>query len=202
MKILSLFAALLLAGCTHPLDNPFNVNKALSGIFSDLKENGAISYAEIDNRTATQYVSVDAALHNAQCINHLADPIVAIIPRNITLVLRRQFSSQSQWSALGVLLQPIPEVALAGQITLGQQQNISLPVTFSYLSNIPSIIQYYAASIRDSNHDISLDEEDVGNDTIRRRKLVTSKLADTKEIAFLKDHINNMIANFDPKNCH
>ena len=207
-KLLGILFGLWLSGCAHPLTNPFNVSAALANVFSDLKKDGAISATDIDQWSAENYTKFDAEILKSQCKSKLADPVVAVIPKSIILSVREAFNTQGQveTAALWLISPVLPAEAQAGvqaTVTVGQTHTVTLPITFTYVSNIPTLVVSSIKSL--GSNDVALEEQDVGTGVPTSRVVIPS---DTKlnhgqkdRVHLLREHIDHLIDGFDPKAC-
>lgn len=206
-KIVNILFGLWLSGCAHPLSNPFNVSEALANVFSDLRKDGAISATDIDKWSAED-TKFDAEILKSQCKSKLADPVVAIIPKSIVLSVREAFNTQGQVETAGLwLISPVlpaeAEAGIQATVTVGQSHMVTLPITFTYVSNIPTLVVSSLKSL--GSNDVAMEEQDVGTGVPTSRVVIPS---DTKlnngqrdRVQMLKEHINHLIDSFDPKAC-
>lgn len=163
----------LCSGCAHPLTNPLNISKALTNVYSDLKDTGAVSMTSIDAWTIETNGTFEKEVRAAQCMNDMADPLVAVIPREVIMGIRQAFQTNGQLSGGGYVW-PIPEIAIIGQSGLSSTQTLSVPVRFTFVSNIPNLRHM-------------VDEEKIASERDRLLELQTK--------------ISHLIADFSPDSC-
>ena len=120
----------LLAGC-EAASRPVTIGDALDQLQKQLRDAGAISPTVAD---PSQFA---AAARNEQCAAGNADPEVPLLSKDITVTLSGSFTATGGFSVGDAAL----GTGLTTSATRGQTQQLTLPLTFVALSNLPEAIE-------------------------------------------------------------
>ena len=127
---LLLLAAGALAGC-EAASRPITIAQALDQLQKQLRDAGAINPGVAD---ADQLA---AAARGEQCAAMSADPEVPLLAKDITVTLSGSFTATGGFSVGNAAL----GTGLTTSATRGQTQQLTLPLTFVALTNIPDAIE-------------------------------------------------------------
>lgn len=119
----------LLAGCAQQ-SRPVSIGQALQSLQQELRAAGAISAIGSD---PAQFA---AAARAAQCAAQQPDPEVPLMAHDLTLDLTGSFSATGGFTVGSAVV----GLALTGNATRGQTQELALPLTFVALSEVPAAV--------------------------------------------------------------
>lgn len=165
---------LMLSACASPLLQPFSIGKSLNNVFSDLKRTGAVTMRSVDIWTVERKEPFESEVRAAQCISGMADPVVAVIPREVLMGIRQAYQTAGVLSAGGPVW-PLAAVSVIGQAGAGSTQTLSVPIRFTFISNVPNL-----------RH--RLEDE-------------TIKTEERDRLIALQGDVAHLIVSFDPKTC-
>ena len=120
-----------LAGCAAP-SRPITVAAALHELQGQLRAAGAIS------ATGASPEAFAAAVRAAQCEAHAADPEVPVLAGEVTIDLTGSFTVNGGF-AVGPAITGGPPFGLSSSLTRGQTQQLTLPLSFAALSELPDV---------------------------------------------------------------
>ena len=121
----------LLLGACEATSRPVTIADALDQLQKQLRDAGAI------NPTVADPAALAAAARNEQCAAGRADPEVPLLSKDITVTLSGSFSATGGFSVGNAAL----GTGLTTSATRGQTQQLTLPLTFVALSNLPDAIE-------------------------------------------------------------
>ncbi len=121
----------MLAGCAAPA-RPITIAAALHELQGQLRAAGAISAA------AAAPSAFAAAVRAAQCEARTADPEVPVLAGEITIDLTGSFTVNGGF-AVGPAITGGPPFGLSSSLTRGQTQQLTLPLSFAALSELPDV---------------------------------------------------------------
>ncbi len=124
-----------LAGC-HALEvmesTPISIKEGLALVERDLAEASPVILPDLTKNPSAAIPSI----FNAQCLNDLPNPPVAVISGPISVALTGTFttnpSAQVSWSGTG------PGGQIGFQVSLAQAQALTIPVTFVSALGLPN----------------------------------------------------------------
>lgn len=178
MRGLAMAGLALLAGCAAP-SRPVTIATALHELQSQLQAAGAVSTV---GASPAQFAQ---AVRAAQCEVLLANPEVPVVEREITIDLTGTFTANGGF-AVGPSITGGPPFGLSGSLTRGQTQGLTLPLTFTALSELPDVMAAQRAILFSGL-------PPAVRDTEMRRVLV--------ERNALRIRTQALIAGFDPQAC-
>lgn len=121
-----------LGGCATQ-SKPVTIGDALHELQGQLQAAGAVS------ATGAGPVRFAAAVRSAQCEAHTANPEVPILTHEITVNLTGSFTTNGGF-AVGPAITGGPPFGLSASLTRGQTQELSLPLSFVALSELPDVV--------------------------------------------------------------
>ncbi len=121
----------MLAGCAAP-SRPITIAAALQELQGQLRAAGAIS------ATGASPEAFAAAVHAAQCEARAADPEVPILGGEVTIDLTGSFTVSGGF-AIGPAITGGPPFGLSSSLSRGQTQQLTLPLSFAALSELPDV---------------------------------------------------------------
>lgn len=128
LRIGACLASLVLASCGETrLSRPLTIAAALAELQAQLRAAGAISPMTQDP------AALAASVRHAQCEAMTADPEVPLLEHELTVTLAGSFSATGGFSVGNAVLGS----GLNAGVTRGQTQQLTLPLTFVALSEIP-----------------------------------------------------------------
>ncbi|GBR48481.1 hypothetical protein [Gluconobacter roseus] len=131
----SVLALSLLSACSAGSPSPVTISEAISGIQTDLTKTGVVSTSHIQDWTPEQISLFDTNVRTLQCIQHVPDPVVAMISGPVTLSLSGSFTSSGSFSVSSS--GAIPVFGLQADASRMKGQTLGLPVQFVPLSALP-----------------------------------------------------------------
>jgi len=133
---LSCVAALSSVGCVVHISpdesNPVPIKVALEVVERDLKDAAPVKLGEID--TLSGKAEITKAIQAAQCSDDSSNPLMPVISAAISLALQGSITKAQGGTATASLT---PSLAYQYTVTKGQQQQVTVPVTFVPLSTLP-----------------------------------------------------------------
>ena len=121
----------MLAGCATP-SQPITIAAALHELQGQLRAAGAIS------ATGASPEAFAAAVRAAQCEAGAADPEVPVLASEVTIDLTGSFTVNGGF-AVGPAITGGPPFGLSSSLTRGQTQQLTLPLSFAALSELPDV---------------------------------------------------------------
>ena len=133
MRYLALVGAMLLGGCATQ-SRPITIANALHALQGQLQAAGAVS------ATGAGPARFAAAARSAQCEAKVANPEVPILTHDeITINLTGSFTANGGF-AVGPAITGGPPFGLSASVVRGQTQELTLPLTFASLSELPDVM--------------------------------------------------------------
>ncbi len=139
MRFLALVGGMLLTGCATQ-SQPVTIAKALNELQGQLQAAGAVS------ATGAGPARFAAAARSAQCEAHTANPGVPILAHEITINLTGTFTANGGF-AVGPSITGGPPFGLSASVARGQTQQLTLPLTFASLSELPDVMAAQRAAL-------------------------------------------------------
>ena len=127
----SALLAAMLAGCAAP-SRPITIAAALHELQGQLRAAGAVS------ATGATPAEFAAAVRAAQCEARAADPEVPVLAGEVTIDLTGSFTVNGGF-AVGPAITGGPPFGLSGSLARGQTQQLTLPLSFAALSELPDV---------------------------------------------------------------
>ncbi len=121
----------MLAGCAAP-SRPITIAAALQELQGQLRAAGAVS------ATGASPEAFAAAVRAAQCEARAADPEVPILASEVTIDLTGSFTVNGGF-AVGPAITGGPPFGLSSSLSRGQTQQLTLPLSFAALSELPDV---------------------------------------------------------------
>lgn len=121
-----------LGGCASQ-SKPVTIGDALHELQGQLQAAGAVS------ATGAGPVRFAAAVRSAQCEARTANPEVPILTHEITVNLTGSFTTNGGF-AVGPAITGGAPFGLSASLTRGQTQELSLPLSFVALSELPDVV--------------------------------------------------------------
>jgi hypothetical protein len=112
--------------------NPVPIKVALEVVERDLKDAAPVKLGDID--LAQGKIDIAGAMTTAQCADHSANPLMPVISGPMSLALQGSISKASGGSAT---VAAAPSLGFQYTVTHGQQQQVTLPVSFVPLRAVP-----------------------------------------------------------------
>ena len=177
-RVLTGLLPALLAGCTAAPPS-ITIAQALHALQTQLQAAGAVS------ATGAGPVRFAIAARAAQCEAGIANPEVPILAHEITIGLTGSFTANGGF-AVGPAITGGPPFGLSGSLTRGETQELTLPLSFSALSELPDVVVAQRAAL--------LTGLPAGERARESRRLLAERDA-------LRRQIGTLIAHFDAKSC-
>lgn len=132
MRYLALVGGMLLAGCASQ-SRPVTIANALDALQTQLQAAGAV------NAAGAGPARFAVAARSAQCEAKIANPEVPILAHEITINLTGSFTANGGF-AVGPAITGGPPFGLSASVARGQTQELTLPLTFASLSELPDVM--------------------------------------------------------------
>jgi len=172
-----------LAGCSS-LTKPVTIQQALSSIESDLISAKALTISPSTLSNGVEMLAFDNAVLGAQCSQDKADPDVPLITESVRISLTGTFSAGATLSIVGV--GGTPTGGISGTVDRGKTQQVSIPVAFVALSEVPTTLE--------AEHD-----EDTGK--LPAADKAAHEAIESTFAAALASHVNTLIGGFTYSAC-
>ena len=183
--VVLIFLAIALSGCLETTGSKtIPLETALAIVETEVRNTYPVSLSDVNsNRTD----ALQLAIQSAQCASADPRPLVPVVTGPISIGLQGSF--QQQGGATGTI-SATPSLALAYQVTQGEQQSLTVPITFVSLEGLPDFyLGQYLTNVSNLDNTIKADGQKASEKTI-----ITQEILKRREL--LRTVVEKAIADY------
>lgn len=195
MRKLLCLISLCVTSCSSSLltTPPVSINTAISDVQKDMIRTQTMPLSDYRDWSLTRKSKFTADIKNEQCAQKSQDPILPVITGPVVMSLQGTFSKTGGFSVTGITSGSLfGALSISGSSTKALGQGLSVPVTFTALSTLPSVeamMEAQRLSLIISNH---------GGNSKVDDPVMTDILDERNQF---KTFISALIQNYTPSQC-
>lgn len=189
--MLFLVLAFLCTGCQS---NFVPISVAIKTMEEDFHNVGSVSLSAAALGDQNELKAFRQKVREAQCYYGESDPILAATVKDFSLQLTGTFTNTAKGTGS---ITAVPVAGLELDIAEGQTQQVTVPVTFAPLSDLPRV--YMAQQMSYLSNLLSITKQNSAGDV---SQVVSDQITDiTKNTAKLGKEINQLVASYQSAQC-